>query len=200
MNEVTPTRSALLELREERRAMAEGFTFLDEKCLLLAAEILRELGRYRALLEEFRKFYREARVALRGAIARHGIEGVQCYPAAAFDAARLCLAQRSLLGVTLQDAELECDTPPAPPPVNPSPEAEHCRVSFGVVLRQGAKLAAVSGNLERLILEYRRTVRRARALQDVLLPELDAAVREIQARLEQQEQEEAIWARHGRRA
>jgi V/A-type H+/Na+-transporting ATPase subunit B len=51
----------------------------------------------------------------------------------------------------------------------------------------GHPVPDLTGYLERLILEHRRTVRRARALQDVLLPELDAAVREIQARLEQSE-------------
>ena len=46
MNPVTPTRSAVLELREERRALQEGHAFLDEKCLLLAAEMVRGLRRY----------------------------------------------------------------------------------------------------------------------------------------------------------
>ena len=58
-----------------------------------------------------------------------------------------------------------------------------------------APLAAVTGNLERLSLEYRRAVRRARALQDVLLPELDRTLREIETRLEELEQEDAIAMR-----
>jgi len=58
VNEVSPTRSAVIELKDERRAMHEGYVFLDEKCLLLAGEILRELARYgelqRALRERVR--------------------------------------------------------------------------------------------------------------------------------------------------
>jgi V/A-type H+-transporting ATPase subunit D len=53
----------------------------------------------------------------------------------------------------------------------------------------------VSGNLERLSFEYRRSVRRARALQDVLLPELDRAIHVIEGRLEELEQEDAISMR-----
>ena len=53
----------------------------------------------------------------------------------------------------------------------------------------------MSGNLERLSFEYRRSVRRARALQDVLLPELDRAVYGIEGRLEELEQEDAISMR-----
>ena len=59
-------------------------------------------------------------------------------------------------------------------------------------------VAAVAGNLERLSLEYRRAVRRARALQDVLLPEIDRDVYEIETRLEELEQEDAISMRRGR--
>lgn len=198
MSAAAVTRSTLLELREERRAMGEGFTFLDEKCLLLAAEILRELKRYAALRDEFRRRHGDAGASLRAALLRHGLQGVECLPVASFDEARLRIARRALLGVTLQDAELGGVPARAPMAVNPSPEAEQARERFAALLAQAAPLAAAAGNLERLSHEYRRTVRRARALQDVLLPELDQAVQDIQTRLEQQEQEEAVWVRHGR--
>ena len=87
---------------------------------------------------------------------------------------------------------------PAPPSVDRSPEAEACRRAFGRLLELTAPVAAVAGNLERLSLEYRRAVRRARALQDVLLPELDRDVYEIETRLEELEQEDAISMRRGR--
>jgi V/A-type H+-transporting ATPase subunit D len=55
----------------------------------------------------------------------------------------------------------------------------------------------LTGNLERLFLEYKRASRRARALQDVLLPELDRDIVELETRLEELEQEDAIWMRRG---
>ena len=42
--DLTPTRSAALDLRDERRGMQEGYGFLDEKCLLLAGAILMALA------------------------------------------------------------------------------------------------------------------------------------------------------------
>jgi len=81
--------------------------------------------------------------------------------------------------------------------VQPSPEAEACRKAFAALLAAGTELAAVSGNLERLSLEYRRSVRRARALQDVMLPELEHSIGDIESRLEELEQEDAIWMRRG---
>ena len=44
MSDANPTRSVVIEMKDERRAMHEGYVFLDEKCLLLAGEILRELA------------------------------------------------------------------------------------------------------------------------------------------------------------
>jgi len=82
--------------------------------------------------------------------------------------------------------------------VNPSPEAEACREAYAAVTGLAARLAAVSGNLERLHREYRRTVRRVRALQDVLLPEVDRTIYEIETSLEELEQDEAVWLRHRR--
>jgi vacuolar-type H+-ATPase subunit D/Vma8 len=43
VGEVLATRVAFLELQEERRLVQEGYELLDEKRMLLAGEILRQL-------------------------------------------------------------------------------------------------------------------------------------------------------------
>jgi len=197
MSDATPTRSFVLEQKDERRAMQEGYVFLDEKCLLLAGEMLRELAHYTALQREFLKAWDAAVAALQAAVARHGLEGLQVYPPAELADARLRRAPRTLMGVALQDAEIVTGATAGTAAFDRSPEAEACRRAFRALLGPATPLAAVTGNLERLQLEYRRAVRRARALQDVLLPELDRSIGEIDARLEELEQEDAIWMRAG---
>ncbi len=197
MSDVSPTRSAVIEMKDERRAMHEGYVFLDEKCMLLAGEILRELQRYGRLQRDFLALHDAAIVSLQAAVARHGLQGLQIYPPADLAGAQLRLHTHTLMGVRLQDAELEPGTAAAEQAVNPSPEAEACRRAFAAVLAAAAETAALSGNLERLSFEYRRSVRRARALQDVMLPELDHSIYDIEGRLEELEQEDAIWMRHG---
>jgi V/A-type H+-transporting ATPase subunit D len=187
----------VLELKAERRAMHDGYVFLDEKCLLLAGEILRELARHDALQRRFLAAYAAAIASLQAAVARHGLHGLQVYPAADLSAAELRCSSRTLMGVRLQDAALSADAHPAAPAFDASPEAEACRRLFAALLDAAAPLAAVVGNLERLSIEYRRSVRRARALQDVLLPELDVTVADIETRLDEIEQEDAIWMRRG---
>ena len=52
MSDLTPTRSLLIALADERRTMREGYAFLDEKCLLLAGEMLRQVRLHQSLSRE----------------------------------------------------------------------------------------------------------------------------------------------------
>ncbi len=209
MAEFTPTRSLAIALAEERRTMREGYAFLDEKCLLLAGEMLREVHQWQQRSQAFRAAWRQAQQALRAAVARHGLQGLQLYPARPL-AAGLTHERRTLLGVVMQSAALERDgaaaastteatttatttataaSTPIEPAANPSPEAEACRRAFAALLPQLVVLAALSGDLARLHAEYKRTVRRVRALQDVLLPEVERTLADIEASLEELEQD-----------
>jgi V/A-type H+-transporting ATPase subunit D len=176
--------------------MRDSYVFLDEKCLLLAQGLMKELRSHQRLSAELRVARDEAAAALQGALARHGLEGLQCYPAADPAGSAPVVKRRRLMGVVLQEAALEPAGNPGLEPVNPSPEAEACREAYARVARLAAGLAAVTGNLERLYREYRRSVRRVRALQDVLLPEVDRTIYEIETSLEELEREEAVWLRH----
>ena len=200
MSDISPTRSAVIEMKDERRAMHEGYVFLDEKCLLLAGEMLRQLKLHEALWREFQALHEAAAAALQAAVLRHGLQTLQVYPATELSGAGLSLHPRTLMGVALQQAEFDAGQSRFEPAVEASPEAEACRRAHAALLAAAVPLAAVSGNLNRLSSEYRRSLRRARALQDVMLPELDHTLYDIEGRLEELEQEEAIWMRRGVRA
>ncbi len=197
MPDLTPTRSLAIALADERRTMREGYAFLDEKCLLLAGQMLQMLREFRDRRRALAAKQALARRALHAAIARHGLNGLQVYPAAALTL-QLAIDRRSLLGVAMQSARTGAGAAPAEAPaeaINPSPEAEACRRAFAALLPRLAELAALSGNLARLHAEYRKTVRRVRALQDVLLPEIEHTLADIETRLEELEQDEAAVLR-----
>lgn len=196
MNSTLATRSAWLELREEMHSMREGYTFLDEKCLLLAGATLRELQRFEQIWQQYRAQAERAQRSLDAALGRHGLDGLTHYPLAEpDDDAALTVRTQSVMGVTLVEASGQ-QPPPAPrwPEVR-TPEAAACAQAYANWLQSAIQLAAVSGNLERLYAEYRRTARRARALDSVLLPELASAVAVIGGELEELEREDAILMR-----
>ena len=191
-NNYSPTPSVLMELREERSVVREGYSFLDEKRLLLASEILKQLETFRRLRERFAREYRQAAETLREAVTRHGLEDLQVYPAGSVAGGTLSAKRHRFLGVPLQSAELHLPEHAPPRATDPSPEARDCAAAFRRLLLHSAEVAAAKANLERLLEEYHRTSRRARALEDVILPELDEAVSEVSSRLEELDQEEAV--------
>lgn len=196
----TPTRAALLALQDEQKVVNEAYTFLDEKRLLLASELLRQLARYQSLQKDIDALQEQVRKAMRSAVKHHGLDGLQVYPAVEFDAAVFQQSSRNFMGVILVEIVLStADVEPAAisanehsAAANPSGIAEHCRRLFHDIVVQSAVLAGISGNLYRLRREYRLTERRSRALENVILPEIKQNLREMSMHLEELDLEDAI--------
>lgn len=195
MREVTPTRSNAIDLADERKLMRQGYEFLDEKRMLLATEMLRQLRIHQQRTEEFAAAMKSAAAALAAAIERHGLDQLQVYPAPPPPAAPAY--ERALfLGIVMLSAATPATTETqAPAAIDPSPEAKACRAAFEKLLWAAADSGARAGNLNRLAREYRRTERRARALEKVLLPEVEDAIRSVDEQLDMMEREEAVRTR-----
>lgn len=192
-----PTRSALLALREEQGVVEEAYEFLDEKRLLLAAEMMRQLQRYEALMLEMNALGDRATQQLARAVRRHGLEELAVYPACPQEQWQLDTRRRNFMGVTLVETRLDTAGAPSIPSraVFPSHAAEQCRQLFQTLVQMHGELAGVTGNLHRLMAEYRLTERRARALENIILPEIEEGLKEMTARLDEMEQEDAIRVR-----
>lgn len=195
-----PSRSVLLEIKRDRQVIEEGYGFLDEKRMLVAQELLRRAAAYAERWREHAADHQAAFRALAAAVTRHGGHGVQVYPPLVLQRAHMRSRRRPFLGVTLaEDVSLEVresgGEEPHHHPVLPSPEAEDCARRFRALLEAAAALAAEAGNLVRLRDEYRRTERRARALENVIMPETRAAEATMETRLEEVDQEEAVRVR-----
>jgi len=192
-NDEAPTRSAILQLREEHEVVLEAYDFLDEKRLLLAAELLRQLGHYEELLGQYNRVSERAQQMLVATIRRHGLQGTQVYPGCYLMEAELRTTARMFMGVKLLETELKLPAESGPGPIcQPSPEAEQCRREFLELVSLGAVLAGVAGNLHRLLAEYRKTQRRARALENVVIPEITHKLRDMSARLDEMDQEDVV--------
>lgn len=200
--EVTPTRASQLALRDEQQLIQEGYEFLDEKRMLLAQELLRQLQAYKALNEPRQRARTQALDHLVAASMRHGLEDLSIYPPPFEDDLSIQRKQRKFIGFSLVDAKCisaSSDLRPGPPqPVYPSAEATDCARAFRDLVTTDVERAAINTNIHRLIDEYIKTERRARALENVLLPEIAAAVKHIGESLEASEQEEALQVRHAK--
>ena len=195
--EILATRVAFLELRDERRLVQEGYELLDEKRVLLATEIMRQLRHYAALQEELGKLGTEALAALEAAVGMHGFDALTVEPKLDFGGAQLVVHEQSFLGLRLVEAALDDRSPPPGPRARPTtPEARACAAVFRRMVARQAELAACVASLRRLVREYVRTERRARALENVVLPEIDDTLRFIEEQLDAVDQEEAVRVRN----
>jgi V/A-type H+-transporting ATPase subunit D len=193
------TRIAQLELKDEQRLVKEGYELLDERRIRLVAEIRAQLAQLRRRQGEVRKAQERACTALIAALNRHGIDELVCYPTLSDDAGELKFSRVRLFGLTLLQTQWQAGAAQfTQQPVNPSPEARQCARDYRALL-EPVLMAAVSAlNLRRLMREYVRTERRARAIENVLLPEIERSLKVIDEQLEILDQEEIARVRQRR--
>ncbi len=101
-----PTRAAVLELQNEQVVVNEAYIFLDEKRLLLASELLRQLDFYQKLNKQLQLIHTRANDALQAAVMHHGLNGLQIYPAVSLKHAEYSQTTRNFMGVTLVETIL----------------------------------------------------------------------------------------------
>ncbi len=193
MSGETVTRHAFLALRDEHGFIREGFEFLDEKRLLLAQRILLEHDAYRARRAALAEAWTKALAALIDAL---GEAGLLALAVAERPPLRLALPARTRLahfGVPL--LAVEGAEPPGHDEMEIGDPNRRCAEAFARVAVVAAAVAASAGNLHRLIAEYRRTDRRASALENVILPEVSRRLHDIEAALDDADLEETLRTR-----
>ncbi len=198
--ELATTRVALLELKDEQQLAQEGYRLLDEKRILLAGEIRRQLTQLRAHSREMRAAEEAARAAIVAALLRHGLDALAVHPPASLAAEAVVYAHSRLLGLRLLEARLRASGGPPEAMLGgaASEEVRECIRCYRRLLARAVALAACGLTLRRLLREYVRTERRTRAIENILLPEIDAAVRLLEEQLDGMDQEEFARLRQQR--
>ncbi len=199
MTEQSPTRSAYLELQEELERLGEGYRFLDEKSMLLAHEMLRQLVMLETLDADLSEAETLATAAFDAALARHGLDNLESYPGWDLADVEPRVTTRAFLGLGLQSADWpEQEEPETPASWMNSPEVHACRLHYFKCLQLQFELSLVGSNLLRLEEDYVRTERRARALDQLIMPQMRQSLRHIQEKLDEIEQEENFSVRNAK--
>ena len=202
LREITATRIALLELKDEQKLVQEGYALLDEKRILLATEIQRQLARLVALRRECAALESEMLSRTIAAVSRHGQDELSVYPPLSLAEDRLLIRRSRLLGLELLAVHLEISAQrqqSREQPVNPTPEARACAKAHRDWLARAVELAACCVNLRRLARDYVRTERRAKAIENILMPEIESSLKLIDDQLESMDQEEVARLRQRRK-
>jgi V/A-type H+-transporting ATPase subunit D len=191
------SRAELLELKREHEVVDEGHRLLDERRVLLARELLARLTAFDRRRADFDRREHRAHQALSDATDEMGLEQLQVYPPLDGSALRIERSRGKFIGVPMARVAMAGSPGPEPvrEPVFEQTQASAAAEAFASLYQEALELASDLAELYALEAEYRRTQRRVRALEKILLPELEQQQRALEAALEELEIEEAVRVR-----
>lgn len=190
---VRPTRIELLKLKRQEVLAQRGHDLLEEKLDAMVMEFFRYLDSYIHIRKAAQESVDQALVALSAAhlvIGRNKLEELAVSSRKMED---IAMYTRSIMGVRVPGIDL-------PETLFPYPRGYSCfgttshvdgaAAAFEHSARLILELAELEGTVRRLALEIRNTRRRVNALENILIPRLQATRRYIEMHLEERERED----------
>ena len=190
----TPSKTVLLERRDERALVVEGKSVLEERRDILAQAIISEL---RLALDAQKTLHQKqelAMSALRNAALRHGPMGLRRLASPIATHTDPGYAEVNYFGTCFISTHAEPETLPAERRWDASEDAAHARRCFHELVSQLLLAACHFNNLGRLTREFRRSQRKVNALEYVVIPELEQSIGSIEFVLEETERENMVRA------
>jgi V/A-type H+-transporting ATPase subunit D len=194
MEQASPTRTELLTRRAQIRLARQGVDLLKGKREALVREFLAELKRFVAQREAMSRALAAALQALMRCLALDGREAVASVALAARRAVEVELEEKNIWGIRVGEAASDYHARPAGghrySSLAASARIEDATERFEEALESLLRVAPLDRKMRRLAEEIRRTTRRVNALEQRLLPGLEAEVEYIRAVLDQRERED----------
>ncbi len=192
-NNIPPTRTNLIQMRNELQFAREGYEILDQKREVLAKELVRLANDAETLQEQMNELITAAYRALRLARLSMGREHVEWAALAVNKTVEVELKYRGVMGVTLPLIEASG----APPELSYSPgdttaTLDEASALFRDVVQKIPELSRLETSVWRLAVELRKTQRRVNALQYIFIPDYVETITFIQSSLEEREREEVF--------
>lgn len=187
---VSPTKSALIRLRDELAFAREGKDLLTQKREVLVMELLSLQDDAQQAREELEDLLVRAYQAFGRAAALDGFDGVARLAQATPPFPEVKVRQRSVMGVIIPIIS----RPPAPEPIryglmSAAPAADRAAELLREVMEKLLEVAEIETAIYRLAAETRKTLRRERALENQFIPQYQATVKYIEESLEEKERE-----------
>jgi len=194
MEQASPTRTELLTRRAQIRLARQGADLLKGKREALVREFLAELKRFVAEREALSRTLTAALQALMRCLALDGREAVASAALASRRAVEVELEEKNIWGIRVSQAASDYHARPAGGhryrAIGASARIEDATERFEEALESLIRIAPLDRKMRRLAEEIRKTTRRVNALEQRLLPGLEAQVQYIRAVRDQRERED----------
>ncbi len=196
--EFKPTRMELIALRKKRKLAERGLSLLKEKRDALVMELLEVLREYRVLKEAVNKSMMEAFKKLAEAKMELGSLKLLELASSAPPVYDVRLRLRSIMGVKVPTLTLvevaDTSRPPYSLAGTCSSLDEAVKV-FREVLGSIVRLAEVEASIRGLAEEVKKAKRRVNALETVIIPRFDRAIKYIELYLDERAREDVFRIR-----
>jgi len=198
--EITPTRSALLEVKKKIKLSKSGYKIMKMKRDGLIIEFFEVLEKAKKMRGSVLSDYDTAMQKV--AIAR-AVEGAIAVKSAAYALKadpQVKLGSKSIMGMMVPKVECEIIRTPMTERgfgvISTSAYIEEAAQSFEKLLETLVKAAEVEITMKKLLDEIEKTKRRVNALEFKVIPELQEAEAFVEFRLQEMERENTIRLKH----
>lgn len=182
----TPSKTALLERREELALVSEGKSVLEERRDILARELLELIKHCETLVETFEQKNQNAWKSLQYAILRHGTTGLLGFQAENLhESCDWKILNR--VGVSWLEAQKlpQGESPDLIGSWVHTLELKAAVKAFHELQTSAFELAQNENNLQRMSFAFKTVQQRVNALEHIVLPETIQAIKFIEEGLEQ---------------
>ncbi|MFA7342065.1 MAG: V-type ATP synthase subunit D [Candidatus Methanomethylophilaceae archaeon] len=201
--EITPTRSVLLETKKKIKLSQSGYKIMKMKRDGLIIEFFEIMEKAKEMRDRVVADYLNAMEKIHIASAVEGAIAVKSAAYALKGDPQVCLSCKSIMGMTVPKVDAECGCTPILDRgygvISTSAYIEEAAKAFEKLLETMVLAAEVETTMKRLLDEIEKTKRRVNALEFKVIPELQEAEAFIEFRLEEMERENTIRLKHLKR-
>jgi len=189
-DQLPSTRTVLLDLRRELDQAVQGHAILEQKRETLLRELWGLLSEVKHTEGEVRQRFASAFKVQREARIIMGMDAMRFAALAPAANTDYSVETRSVMGVSLPLVKMRVRPLPFPySPAGISGIFDELRTKWVEVGQILGSWTEITGSVWRVARELDRTQRRVRVLENLLIPKYQAAIRRIQAVLEEQERD-----------
>ncbi|MDD3398771.1 MAG: V-type ATP synthase subunit D [Candidatus Methanomethylophilaceae archaeon] len=201
--EITPTRSVLLETKKKIKLSQSGYKIMKMKRDGLIIEFFEIMEKAKEMRDRVVADYLNAMEKIHIASAVEGAIAVKSAAYALKGDPQVCLSCKSIMGMTVPKVDAECGCTPILDRgygvISTSAYIEEAAKAFEKLLETMVLAAEVETTMKRLLDEIEKTKRRVNAPEFKVIPELQEAEAFIEFRLEEMERENTIRLKHLKR-
>ena len=188
--QIAPTKSNLLKVKERLSIAREGYDLLEQKREILVSELMRKVEQVKILERDLDKLLETAYPCLKRMLVKVGRE--QAQRLAQNVSYRFDLKEKQVVSAGMKLPGLEVAIPATEikySPVNSFAECDETVLEFFELLKICTELAAIRTIAWRLAREVRRTQRRVNALEKMVIPAASETKTYIESVLEERERD-----------